>query len=82
MILDAVDSALERHGSVYVHCWGGHGRTGTVIGCWLVRHGSTTVDAIALIDERRRPLPIYRANPSSPQTSEQHRFVQAWSPGK
>ena len=23
---------------VYVHCWGGVGRTGTVVGCWLVRH--------------------------------------------
>ena len=22
----------------YVHCWGGTGRTGTVIGCWLVEH--------------------------------------------
>jgi protein-tyrosine phosphatase len=21
---------------VYVHCWGGKGRTGTVIGCWLI----------------------------------------------
>ncbi|MGL6279293.1 MAG: protein-tyrosine phosphatase family protein, partial [Gaiella sp.] len=38
-ILDDVDAALAEGGSVYVHCWGGIGRTGTVIGCWLVRHG-------------------------------------------
>ena len=26
-------------GAVYVHCWGGIGRTGTVIGCWLAGQG-------------------------------------------
>ena len=38
-ILDRIDKAIERGGVVYVHCWGGRGRTGTVISCWLVRHG-------------------------------------------
>ena len=37
-VLDAIDIALcEGHG-VYIHCWGGVGRTGTVVGCWLKRH--------------------------------------------
>ena len=37
-ILDAIDAALfEGHG-VYIHCWGGVGRTGTVVVCWLKRH--------------------------------------------
>ena len=39
-ILDAIDDALDQGGTVYVHCWGGIGRTGTVIGCWLVRQVS------------------------------------------
>jgi hypothetical protein len=30
-ILDRIDAAIERGGVVYVHCWGGRGRTGTVI---------------------------------------------------
>jgi hypothetical protein len=81
-ILDAIDSALDRGDSVYVHCWGGHGRTGTVIGCWLVRHGATYDEAVAQIDTSRRPLPVYRANPLSPQTPEQHAFVRAWIPGR
>ena len=38
-ILDAIDEALAAGRGVYVHCWGGIGRTGTVVGCWLVRHG-------------------------------------------
>ena len=40
-ILDAIDDALGNNKTVYVHCWGGVGRTGTVVGCWLVRHGRT-----------------------------------------
>lgn len=49
-ILDAIDRAA---GSiVYVHCWGGHGRTGTVAGCYLVRHGQDTRQSLAA-DYRR-----------------------------
>jgi hypothetical protein len=64
--LDAVDNSLADGETVYVHCWGGHGRTGTVVGCWLVRHGSTPGDAIELIREWRRPLPVYELNPHFP----------------
>jgi len=32
-ILDTIDAALSAKRIVYVHCWGGVGRTGTVIGC-------------------------------------------------
>jgi protein-tyrosine phosphatase len=35
-ILDRIDAELARGEVVYVHCGGGHGRTGTVVGCWLV----------------------------------------------
>lgn len=37
-ILDTIDAALVSGDTVYVHCWGGVGRTGTVIGCWIARH--------------------------------------------
>lgn len=80
-VLDAIDAALAAGDTVYVHCWGGHGRTGTVVGCWLVRHGATYEDAIELIRERRRPLPVYRLNPESPQTAAQHDFVRDWQRG-
>src|SRR5687768_1390713 len=34
-ILAALDEAVRAGHRIYVHCWGGHGRTGTVAGCWL-----------------------------------------------
>ncbi len=34
-ILDLIDRGLCSGEVVYVHCWGGVGRPGTVIGCWL-----------------------------------------------
>ena len=39
LILDAVDAALAAGHTVYLHCFAGVGRTGMVVGCYLVRHG-------------------------------------------
>ena len=50
-ILDAIDGALEDGRTVYLHCWGGVGRTGTVVGCWLVRHGRTGDEALKQLAE-------------------------------
>ncbi len=45
-ILGELDAAAEAGHTTYVHCWGGVGRTGTVVGCYLVRHGRTGDDAL------------------------------------
>lgn len=79
-ILDTVDDAGAAGRTVYVHCWGGHGRTGTVVGCWLVRHGHAPFEAIEQIREWRRGIPKYKTQPDSPQTTPQHDFVHAWRP--
>lgn len=79
--LDTIDTAHARGDTVYVHCWGGIGRTGSVVGCWLVRHGSSATDAIELIRRRRLELPVFQHFPKSPQTSAQERFVAAWQAG-
>ncbi len=76
--LDTIDEALAHGEVVYVHCWGGVGRTGTVIGCWLVRHGHAADEAIDLIRTRRLATPDFARYPLSPQTPGQHAFVRAW----
>ena len=78
-ILDDVDETVAAGGSVYVHCWGGLGRTGTVVGCWLVRHGLDAGDAVARIAELRRDLPD--AALASPQTAAQRAMIAAWKVG-
>jgi hypothetical protein len=79
-ILDAIDESLAGERRVYLHCWGGIGRTGTVVGCWLVRHGRTGADALAQIAEWRRETPDGRRR--SPETDEQHALVLGWRPGE
>ncbi len=77
-ILDQIDAARMQNEKAYVHCWGGVGRTGTVIGCWLVRHGLDQGDPIARIAELRAG--IAGARPS-PETAEQIAVVRGWRRG-
>ena len=78
--LDAIDAALERGLTVYVHCWGGIGRTGTVVGCWLVRHGASGEAALARIAELHGATPAGAR--SSPETEGQRQAVLGWVRGR
>ncbi len=73
-ILNAIDASIEDRHPVYVHCWGGHGRTSTVIGCHLVRHGFTPKAAIERILEWRANLP----RNWFPFQNDQQAFLEAW----
>ena len=79
-ILDVIDGALREGQVIYVHCYGGIGRTGTVVGCYLVRHGMGGEEALAEIAYLRRGT----ANGwrLSPQTKAQREMVQGWSEEK
>ena len=80
-ILDAVDSALAANRTVYVHCWGGAGRTGTVVGCWLVRHGKSGDEALAEVTRlfhQMTPKKLARHGSGSPETREQREMVRRW----
>ncbi len=78
-ILDAIDGALEDGRTVYLHCWGGVGRTGTVVGCWLVRHGRTGEEALQQLDEWWQGVKKVDRKPQSPETQEQFRYVREWT---
>ena len=77
-ILDAVDAALDSGDTVYVHCWGGVGRTGTVVGCWLVRHGLTGDEALAQIAEWWKGVEKSWRVHESPETGRQRDYVRRW----
>lgn len=67
--------------AIYIHCWGGIGRTGTVVGCWLRESG---YDAEAALEQVQglysRHMDKARYNPESPQTREQRNYVCCWKP--
>ena len=77
-ILDAIDLALSEGKTVYVHCWGGVGRTGTVVGCWIVRYGSTGELALRQIGEWWQGVEKAWRIPNSPETPQQEDYVRNW----
>jgi atypical dual specificity phosphatase len=75
-VLAHIESEIRDRRPVYVHCLGGIGRTGTVVGCWMVeKEGRTAADALARIAELRRDL---AGRTRSPETDKQCRFVEEW----
>jgi len=77
-ILDTMDEIINDGGCVYVHCWGGVGRTGTVVGCYLVRHGNTNQQALAQVNRLFKTRPVNSYFSHSPETQEQIDFVLNW----
>ncbi|MFH2143167.1 MAG: dual specificity protein phosphatase family protein [Bacteroidota bacterium] len=76
-ILDTIDNSINKGLNVYIHCWGGIGRTGTVVGCYLIRHKMASKDnVIRMIEYLRRTDP--KTERISPETEEQIKFVQNW----
>jgi protein-tyrosine phosphatase len=73
-ILGVIDEQLAAGEVVYVHCFGGIGRTGVVVGCYLVRHGMNGDEALARIAQLRAGTP----DGASPETAAQRRMVREW----
>lgn len=79
-ILNILDDALSRGWRVYLHCLGGLGRTGTVVGCYLVRGGLTGTEALERLQHLRANSTY--ADSSSPETDEQRAMVLRWPVGQ
>ncbi|MBN1875536.1 MAG: YraN family protein [Anaerolineae bacterium] len=79
-ILDTIDTAIATGRVVYVHCWAGVGRTGTVIGCYLARHGTCGQRALLKLEYLRAEAA--NSQYESPSTKMQRTMVENWEQGK
>ena len=80
-ILDDIDRAVAARRRVLAHCWGGRGRSSTVVGCYLARHGlAVGNEALALIRYLRRT--DAKAQAEAPETADQKEFVRRWHVGQ
>ena len=80
-ILDAIDGHMDQGRTVYVHCMGGIGRTGTIIGCWLARHGHPGPEALARLGKLWQECPKSQQR-HSPENLRQAQYVLDWKEQK
>jgi protein-tyrosine phosphatase len=73
-IVARVRGEMDAGRVVYVHCWGGKGRTSTVVGCLLIDNGLDYQSAIDLIAELRAGTK--KAVDACPESSDQHRVLR------
>lgn len=76
--LDAIDRHLGAGRTVYVHCMGGVGRTGTVIGCWLSRHYEPGQAALNRLKDLWQKNPKRHVRPRTPENDLQDNYVRTW----
>ena len=76
-LLDLLGSEMDAGRTVYVHCFRGLGRTGTVVGCYLVNQGLSGSEALSRISELRKD--VAGSFRKSPETDIQRDFVRNWS---
>jgi atypical dual specificity phosphatase len=76
-LMDALRDNERRGRITAVHCRGGIGRTGMVIGCWLVDSGRARNgrEALALVARKWKTVEKCRRYPHSPETGDQSDFV-------
>lgn len=74
-IVEYIRRELDSGRVVYVHCWGGKGRTGTVVGAWLIDdEGLDSPATLERIQELRRGS--RKANDPAPESAEQRAVLR------
>ncbi len=78
LLINAIDAALSAGRKVYLHCWGGVGRTGTAVGCWLASHGFDGEAALQRLNELYQDSEQKEFYPRSPETDAQAEYILSW----
>lgn len=77
-MVDALAQKIEAGGKVYLHCWGGRGRSGLVAACLLARlYGLTEDEALARV-QRAYSTRLDPERTKSPETPEQFAMVKEY----
>jgi protein-tyrosine phosphatase len=75
-IVRMIDGWIENGKKVYVHCYGGHGRTGLVIACWLIKNKQVgAMKAVSMLYDFRKESSEELCKISCPQTTAQVMFA-------
>lgn len=79
-IMRAIRNSIHSAPAVYVHCWGGIGRTGMVTGCWFRERG---LEPDASLERVQHLYSTHMSKawkyPESPQTPAQKDYVRFWA---
>lgn len=63
---------------IYIHCWGGVGRTGVIVGCYYVYRGATYEQALKLLRQSFKQCPKSERR-KTPETQEQEEFIRRFT---
>ena len=76
-LIDKMEILMKQDGFTYIHCWGGVGRTGTIVSCYEARQMKEPTLEKALTAMRSRFSKMPKASHrKSPETQEQIDFVR------
>jgi len=64
---------------IYLHCRAGIGRTGTVVGCYLVEQGYGGREALNELNRLWQQNTLAKSWPEVPETHEQSEYVLEWT---
>lgn len=75
-IVGVIRAEVDAGRPTYVHCWGGVGRTGTVVGCLLADETGTpaaVIERIGVLREGTR-----KSHRPAPENNDQRQVISAW----
>lgn len=82
-LLDKIDDLDKMGGYTYIHCWGGVGRTGTIVGCFKARvqhvlQERKDFDVLKVLLDlfSKMPKSAYRKTPDTPMQEE---FIKSFA---